>query len=255
MKINLDIKKSVEENAEEYFEKAKKSRKKLEGAKEALKMSYKRLHKVHQKEFELEEKALKKVRKREWFEKFHWCVSSDGFLMIGGNDATTNEIVVKKHSQKGDIIFHTDMAGSPFVVVKNEGKDISESAIQEAADFTAGYSKAWKKGLSTLEVFYVEPDQVSKEAEAGEYMPKGAFMIRGDTTYITPKMSLAVGIYEDKVMAGPIAAIKENCDKYVEVVQGDNKTSDVAKKIQHKIGGDLDDIIRALPAGGCDIKN
>ncbi|MBC8501154.1 MAG: DUF814 domain-containing protein [Nanoarchaeota archaeon] len=255
MKLVLDIRKSVEENAAEYFEKAKKAKKKLKGAKKALEKSKEKLKKIEKKEIVFEEPKIKKIKKREWFEKFRWFVSSDGFLVLGGRDATTNEIVVKKYTDKNDLVFHTDMAGSPFVVVKSEGKSIPKTTIQEAADFTADFSRGWKQGMSTLDVFYVNPEQVSKEANPGEYMPKGAFMIRGKTNYVTPNINLAVSIYKDKAMAGPVSAIKKHCKEYVEIVQGEKKTSEVAKKIQKKIGGDLDEIIRALPAGGCEIKN
>ncbi|NQU98881.1 DUF814 domain-containing protein [Candidatus Woesearchaeota archaeon] len=255
MKLALDFRKTIEENAAEYFEKAKKAKKKLKGAKKALLKSKERLKKAEAKEVVHEKPVIRKIKKREWFEKFHWFVSSDGLLVIGGRDATTNEIVIKKNTEKDDLVFHTDMAGSPFVVVKSEGKKISEATLQEVADFTADFSRGWKQGMSTLEVFYVNPDQVSKEANSGEFMPKGAFMIRGKTNYITPNMNLAIGIYKDKVMSGPVSAVKKNCKEFVEVIQGDKKTSEVAKQIKNKIGGELDEIIRALPAGGCSLNS
>lgn len=254
MKITLDIRKSVEQNAEEFFSKAKKAKKKLEGAKKALIISKEKLRKAEEKEVIAEAPKIKKVKKREWFEKFRWFVSSEGFLVIGGKDATTNEILIKKHTEKEDIVFHTDMAGSPFVVIKAEGKQIPKNTIQETSDFTADFSRGWKKGMSSLEVFHVKPDQVTKEANTGEFLPKGAFMIRGKTNYITPKINIAIGIYEDKVMSGPVSAIKKNCKECVEIFQGEKKTSEVAKLVKKKIGGDLDEIIRALPAGGCNIK-
>ena len=55
-------------------------------------------------------------------------------------------------------------------------------------------------------------------------------------------------------MGGPVEAVKKNCEKFVEIKQGRQKTSDIAKKIKKKINGELDEIIRALPAGGCEIK-
>jgi predicted ribosome quality control (RQC) complex YloA/Tae2 family protein len=254
MEITIDFRKTVDENATIFFEKAKKARKKLAGAEKALERTKIKLKEAENKEVVFEESSIKKVKKRKWFEKFKWFVSSDKFLIIGGRDATTNEIIIKKHAEQGDLVFHTDMAGSPFIVIKSEGKKIPESTIQEAADFTAVFSRGWKKGLSTLEVFYVNPDQVTKEANQGEYLAKGSFMIRGKTNYTSPKMNLAVGIYEDEVMAGPVEAIKKHCKEFVEIVQGEDKTSDTAKKIKKIITGDLDDIIRVLPAGGCKIK-
>ena len=52
----------------------------------------------------------------------------------------------------------------------------------------------------------------------------------------------------------PEEAIKKHCKEYVNVIQGRNKPSEVAKKIRSKIGGELDDIIRALPAGNSEVK-
>lgn len=259
MKILLDLKKSLEQNASTYFEKSKKAKKKCEGAREALEKSHikkKREAKKTSAELDILEKKSQQKKKREkkWYEKFRWFISSDGFLVIGGRDSTSNEIVVKKHAEKSDIVFHTDMAGSPFIVVKAEGKDIPPSTLQEAADFTASFSRAWKKGLSTLSVFYVNPEQVSKETNPGEYMPKGAFMIRGKTNYLNPEMNIAIGLHKDKFMSGPIKAVKKHCKKHIEIMQGNKKKSEIAKLIRKKLGGDLDEIIRALPAGGCDVK-
>jgi len=253
----LDLNKNVEENAEVYFNKAKKVKKKLGGAKEALERSlkeYKKLEKLKEKEKEEKEETKVKERKKEWYEKFHWFISSEGFLVIGGRDATSNEIVIKKYTEKNDLVLHTDMAGSPFFVIKAENKKIGEKTIKEAADATCSYSKAWKLGLTTTSVFYVNPEQVSKKTRAGEYMGKGAFMIYGKTNYIENKINLAVGIKESRIMGGPLEAVKKNCEKYVEIKQGRKKTSDVAKQIQKKIKGDLDETVRALPAGGCEVK-
>ena len=141
------------------------------------------------------------------------------------------------------------MAGSPFVIIKNEqGREIPGSTIREAAVFTAVFSRAWKQGFSTLAVFSVKPEQVSKKAKSGEYLAKGAFMIYGKKTYYQPEMNYAVGVYNDRVMGGPLSAVKKHCKAYVEIIQGDDKLSDVAKLVRKRIGGELDDILRALPA-------
>ena len=252
MKIELDIKKNIEQNAEVYFNQAKKLKKKLEGAIKALEESKKKLKKLGK---EKTEETIKKVKtlKKEWYEKFRWFISSDNFLVLLGRDATTNEILIKKYTDKNDLVLHTDMAGSPFAVIKSDNKTILKNTIREAADATVTFSRAWKLGLATTDVFYVKPEQVSKKTKAGEYMGKGAFMIYGKTNYIENKINLAVGVKDGKIMAGPLEAIRKNCEKYVEVKQGREKTSKVAKQIQYKLGGDLDEIIRALPAGGCEI--
>ncbi|MBW2964047.1 DUF814 domain-containing protein [Candidatus Woesearchaeota archaeon] len=263
MKITINPKLSVEQNAEEYFEKAKQARKKLEGAKKALAISLKKREAEQQSRDEKLEKikaqhkaqAEKVERKAEWYEKFRWFFSSEGFLVIGGRDATTNEIVVKKHTEKHDIVFHTDMSGSPFFVVKTEGKEPGEQTLHEAADATLCFSKAWKMGLGTTATFWVRPEQVTKEANPGEYLPKGAFMIRGRTNYLTPTPNCAIGVMDDgRLMCGPKEAVRKNCKKAVTIIQGDRKPSDLAKEIRKKLGGDIDGIMKVLPAGGCAIK-
>lgn len=254
VKIILDIDKSIEENASAYYDKAKKIKKKIEGAKEALARSLEKFDKLEKKQQKLEKEEKpeeKAARKKEWYEKFRWFYSSEGFLCIGGRDATTNEIIVKKHMDKEDVVFHTDMAGSPFFIIKTKGKKVGEMTLEEAAQATAAYSKAWKAGLTTTDVFYVKPEQVSKEAQSGEYMAKGAFMIRGKTTYIHPDIKIAVGIKDGQIMGGPVSAIEKNSEKFVVVVQGKDKASDIAKKARKELGGgELDEIIRFLPSGG-----
>lgn len=257
MKITLDVSKSLEKNAEKYFEKAKKARKKIEGAKETVEKTAKKYEELKKKEEKELEKEKRKAppRKKHWYEKFRWFITSDGFLVIGGRDATSNEIVIKKHTDEGDLVLHTDMAGSPFFVVKSDGKKITETALKEAADATCTFSRAWKLGLTAQSVFYVKPEQVTKTAQPGEYLQKGAFMIKGKTNYIDNKINCAIGMTDGgAVMAGPVEAVKKHCKKHVVLQQGDEKTSKIAKQIQHKLGAELDDIIRAMPTGGVRIK-
>ena len=255
----LDLTKNIDENAAVYFEKAKKIKKKIDGAEKALSENLKKLKELEAKKekiiLEKSNREKLKERKHEWYEKFRWFISSEGALVIGGRDATSNEIVVKKHTEPNDLVFHTDMAGSPFFVVKSDNKAIGEKTKEEAADATCTFSRAWKLGLQTSSVFYVAPEQVSKKTKSGEYMGKGAFMIYGKTNYINNEINLAIGVTDtQQIMAGPFDAIKFNCNKYVVLEQGTEKASAVAKFIQHKIGGTIDEIIRALPSGGFKIK-
>lgn len=258
MEIEFNLTKSVDENAGTYFDLAKKAKKKKEGAEEALKESKRKLEtlKKQEKKFWEEEnkKKARKERKREWYEKFHWFISSEGFLCIGGKDATSNEIVVKKHADKEDLVFHTDMAGSPFFVIKN-GQEAGEETLKETAQAVAVYSRAWKSGFTTADVFFVKPEQVSKEAQSGEYLNKGSFMVRGKTKYLHPKLEYALGLVDDEIIGGPVEAVKKKTKTFIVVIPGREKKSSLAKKIRSKLkGGDLDDIIKFLPSGGAEIK-
>lgn len=254
-RITLDINKSLEQNAALYYDKAKKIKKKIEGAKKALEEAKKKLEKLEKEKAKEEKEQIKIISaKKEWYEKFRWFISSEGFLIIGGRDATTNEIIIKKQTDKDDLVFHTDMVGSPFFVIKADNKKIGETTIKETADATVTFSKAWKLGLQNSSVFYCKPEQLTKQAPSGEYIPRGSFVTKGKLIYIENNINCAIGLYKNKIISGPLEAIKKNCEKYVEIAQGREKASSIAKFIQKKIGGDLDDIIRALPSGGCRVK-
>jgi predicted ribosome quality control (RQC) complex YloA/Tae2 family protein len=257
MELKLSINKTLEQNAEKYFEQAKKYKKKIPGIKKTIELYKDRLTRAE--EINSQERVIREQKpKKEWFEKFRWFISSDDFLVIGGRDATTNEIIVKKHLDKNDIVFHTELPGSPFVVIKNpEDKKIPENTIKESAEFCSSFSRSWKGGRTSAEVYHINPDQVSKVAPSGmAALAKGSFMINGKRNYITATTNLAI-CNIGRIMTGPVSAVKKQCEtnglKYVEIIQGQDKLSDVGKKIQRIIGGELDEIIRNLPSE-CSIK-
>lgn len=252
MKIKLFLDKSLEENASLYYEEAKKCKKKIEGATAVIERTKKQLAALEKEK--PKQKAVKVQRKKQWFEKFRWFKSSEGFLVICGRDATSNEIIMKKHTEINDVVFHTEAPGSPFCVVKADNKVVGEATLNETAIETASYSKAWKLGIAYAEVFWVNPNQVSKTAESGEFLQKGSFMVRGKKNKLKVGLEIAIGSKDGLIIGGPVDAVKAETDKYVVVIQGGDKASDLAKQIRKRIGGDLDDIIFFLPAGGGKLK-
>ena len=255
MQITLNLRKSVQESANDYFERAKKARRKIEGAQKTIDRFKGELEQLERKAAEEKARPTLKKLPMEWYEKFRWFISSEGFLCIGGRDATSNEVVIKKHTDKEDIVFHTEMPGSPFFVVKTEGKKPGETTLQETANATATFSKAWKIGLTHAEVFCVSPSQVSKQALTGEYVAKGAFMVTGKRTLFHGAIGIWVGLLPDgKVMAAPELAVKKNCTLSFSVLQGKEKPSACAKFIAKKMNTDVDAVLSVLPGGTCQIK-
>ncbi len=245
MKIVLDLKKSLEENANLYYEKSKRAKKKLEGVKKAYKISLKKLESIKETKPLKKPKNIKKKKKKKWFEKFHWFYSVEGFLCIGGRDATTNDIIIKKYTDKDDLVFHTQIPGSPFFVIKTEGKSVTKQTLQDVAQATVSYSRAWRQGLSSEEVYYVKSNQVKNELG----LPKGTFMIHGKRNYITVNLELAIGVKDGQIIGGPVNTIKKQAEELIIIKLGDLKKSDVAKKIKAILGGDLDEIMSFLPNG------
>jgi len=237
----IRIDRSVQANAAEYYEKMKKAERKLKGSETALRETQHRIQELQQlwtrKIEEVKEKEPKKRADKAWYEKFRWFYSSDGFLVVGGKDATTNEILIKKHTEPQDIIFHADIVGAPFVVIKTQGKVASEQTLQEAAQFAASYSRAWREMLSTTDVYWVRPSQVSKTPPHGQFLEKGSFIIKGAKNYSRSVPLLAgIGIQikneHFELVAGPAKMVSKHTDIYVEIAPGKQSGRNLAKQIR-----------------------
>ncbi|MFW9923823.1 MAG: ribosome rescue protein RqcH [Candidatus Thorarchaeota archaeon] len=276
--VILDFLLSASENASEMYKKAKKSESKIPGAQKKIDEFNERIRKMEEGYEELvqKERVMIEKRSKEWYEKFHWFKSSDGFLVIAGKDLRSNEQIVKKYLEKGDLFLHAELHGAAVVVIKGEGKQIPQRTIDEAAVFSVSYSKAWKDGLSNENTFWVTYDQVSFSAPSGEYLAKGSFIIKGSKNQLK-NIPLEIAVYpiiEEKyayVIAGPYSAISSIPDidksKIIKVTPGDTPKSKVAKRITEKflIGlseGDQvkinatasNELISILP-GDCYLKN
>lgn len=261
--IKLRPGQNLESTASGYYDKAKDSESKMESVEKALEKTEEKIAELSEDEFDYEEELEDKSQKRskKWFEKYRWFYSSEDYLVIAGRDAQTNEMLVNKHMESNDLYFHADFDGAPSVVVK-EGQDCGEATREEAAKAAVTFAKTWKAGIGADDVYYVDPEQVTEEAESGEYLGKGAFVIRGDRTYMrNMSVEASVGAYQIDdswvPMCGPESAISEHCENYVTLQPGHTKKSEIAKKIQSGLDRelDLDYIIRSLPPGKSDIKN
>lgn len=252
MKVTLDLNKSAGENANDFFKRAKKLEAKAESAVDAVANLKKRIAALEKADAEAPKPKKLTLKKRKWYEKFRWFETSEGNLVIGGRDATTNEIAVKKHSLPDSTVFHADITGSPFFVAPS---NITPKEIMEVATATASYSRAWKMGIGELEVYYVKGEQVSKTTKSGEFMGKGSFMIYGSRNFTKAPLEVAVG-FSDKLIAGPTSAISNQTKNYITVTPGHTKPSAIAKHIKSKlkIPDNLDEVIRCLPPGDCDLK-
>ena len=201
----IDPKMTIPENAEVYYEKAKKAKRKTKGALIAIENTKKQLEKIKaKKDIAMEHIAVprKRVKKNlKWYEKLRWFISSDNILVVGGRDANSNENVVKKYLEPNDIYLHADIHGASSTAIKLNGNKLNDNILKESGEFAASFSSAWSMGFTSQDVFWVRPDQVSKTPEAGEFLAKGSFVIRGHRNYIRgARVKLAVGIvdYEGK---------------------------------------------------------
>jgi len=196
--FKLDLKKSAIENAQDIYTRAKKAKKKIVGARKAVEITKDKITKQEEQHLHVEARkaVLLKKPKSKWYEKYRWFKSSDGFLIVGGKDASSNEFIVKKHMNSHDLFFHADVRGASVCIIKNDNnEEIPERTLLETANFASVYSSAWKQGWGNTDIFYVYPNQVSKTPKSGEFLKKGSFIISGTKNFLQkPYLKIAIGV-------------------------------------------------------------
>jgi len=259
--LELNAGLTVPQNAQRYYDHSKEAGRKLAGAVAAYETT------LQLKDKKVEPRRSKgpvlRRRKPRWFERFRWFKSSDDFLVIGGRDVDSNEEIYAKYLEKRDLALHTDAPGAPLTVIKTEGQEVPETTIQEAAQFAVSYSSIWKGGLAEGDCYLVKGDQVTKTPEPGEFLRKGAFVIRGERRYFRDvPVGVAVGIAGDLLIGGPISAVEERADPMVIVEPGEFNADDLAKRIYRLFAEKYEDkrvikaiaptdlIVSFLPPGG-----
>jgi len=243
--IELDTRTSIFENLDKIYNKIKELKKKIENLEKQIEENKEKLKKIEE-EIEIEKKIIEKKTRKKWYEKFRWFFTSNDFLLIAGKDAVSNEILIKKYLEKEDLVFHADIHGSPFGILK-KGQNAKEEDIFEAAKFVGSYSRAWKEKLNSIEVYYVLPDQVSKKAPSGEYLPKGSFMIYGKKNYLRVDLEIAIG-FKDELIPGVPESVSKKTNNYIILIPGDEKPIEIAKKVSEILKYPyIDDIIRFIP--------
>jgi predicted ribosome quality control (RQC) complex YloA/Tae2 family protein len=203
------------------------------------------------------------IRKKNWYERYRWFYTSDGILAIGGRDSSSNTAIIRKHIEKNDKVFHADIHGSPFFILKNDKKEILPTSLNEIAHATVCFSRAWREAMYGLNAYWVEPEQVKKAAPSGQFLPKGSFVIEGQRNYVNiSTLKLAVGLVKQNadylISCGPPQPIKKNSICYVIIEPAGYEMVEIAKKIKLEFNKmtdnvakslSIDEFVRVLPAG------
>ena len=284
--VSLNLDETVHQNAQRFFESGRKQKDKSAGAIQALKdtkLELARAQKKHAKREASGQIARVKRSKRLWFENHKWSMLPSGHLMVGGRDAKGNDSVVKRHLSLGDRYLHADLHGAPscslrnnqgfivdaqppahigddipaFRLVDKVEADLDDETTEIAATMALAWSRAWNGGGAHGTVFWVKPGQVSKSAETGEYVGKGAFIIRGKRTwYKDIDLKLGIGLIAingiPMLMASTPEHIADICNRYIVITPGREKKENVANRIYKSTGLSVDDILPILP-GNCEI--
>ncbi|MDR2700709.1 MAG: NFACT family protein [Nitrososphaerota archaeon] len=246
--FGLSLRLSIFDNANEFYERGKRAKQKSVGTIVALEESKRKLMRVerelaaaeHMRSLKpaemLEALAKRKVEAKEWYEKFRYFTTSDGFLVVAGKDIVTNDILIKKYTLQEDVVFHAEITGSPFVVVKAEGRLVTDQALKEAGEYAAAFCRAWRENVGSADVYWVKVDQLSKSGPSGESIPHGAFFVVGKRNWMrNTSLKTAIGVVVNEESAcfigGSVDVVRARSKSYVVLVPGDYQGKDLLKMV------------------------
>lgn len=200
LSIDIDLGLSAWANSTEYFDSKKtaasKEERTLQASERALKSHEKKVAEDLKKGLKQEKEVLRPVRKQQWFEKYIYFISSDGYMVLGGKDAQQNEIIYRRYLRKGDVYVHSDLKGSIPMIIKNNPNTpdapIPPSTLSQAGNLSVCTSEAWDS-KAVMSAWWVLADGVTKTGQTGEFLPPGVFNIKGKKEFLPPAQ-LIVGL-------------------------------------------------------------
>ncbi|MDC8437992.1 MAG: NFACT RNA binding domain-containing protein, partial [Candidatus Nitrosotenuis sp.] len=267
-KIQIKTDSSIPAIASLLYDESKKQATAIEFIRNLREKNIKALEKLKtQSTFAREKVSFTQMRKKNWFERYRWFYTTSGHLAIGGRDSSSNSAIIRKHLGRDDKVFHAEIFGSPFFVLKDVPGDIPFDTINEVAHATVCFSRAWREAMYGMSAYWINPDQVKKSAPSGQFLTRGAFVLEGQKNFVkVPELKLAVGILEKDgyymITCGPPDPIKKICICFAIIQPGNNEMPEVAKKLrtefirlQEGIAKQftIDDFVRVLPVGTTNI--
>ena len=200
--VDIDLALSPWSNARQYYEQkrsaATKEQKTVQSSQKALKNTEKKINADLKRGLKQEKDVMRPQRNANWFEKFIYFISSEGYLVLGGKDAPQNEMLYKKYLKKGDKYIHADLDGAASVIVKNKPgmseSPIPPSTLSQAGTLAVATSSAWDS-KAVMSAWWVDASRVSKTTSTGDLLPAGSFVIQGQKNYLPPaQLLLGFGI-------------------------------------------------------------
>ncbi len=259
----------VRDSATALFEEAKRLKGKLAGAEAALSETIGKIELLRTSRPTAPapgdggRRGTGPARRSHWFERYRWFLSSEGILVIGGRDAQSNDLLVRRYLHEGDIYLHADVHGAPSVIVKHPppgSPGPGEATLREAGQWGFCFSKAWRAGLASGQAFWVTPDQVSKAGASGEFVPRGAWVIHGTKNYLKDlPAELALGTVELEgesrwVVAPPDALRARGAVRVILAPGEERERARTEVELARELGVPRERLQALLPAGGISIR-
>ncbi len=257
---------SPRESAQSLFEEVKRVQSKLAGARAALAETARRRAEP------IAPSALRAggpagtvpARGRtHWFERYRWFISSEGAVVVGGRDAASNDLLVKRHLKDGDVYVHADLHGAASVIVKHAADGaapVTEVSYREASQWAVAFSKAWRAGLASASAFWATPEQVTKSGASGEFVARGAWVIHGTKHFfydLPTELALGTIVYagETRWTVAPPDALRRQGAVLALLAPGDERERGAREvELVQEFGVPRTLLQSLLPAGGLTVR-
>ncbi|KAL6234155.1 hypothetical protein BDW75DRAFT_172650 [Aspergillus navahoensis] len=191
--IDIDLGLSPWANASQYYEQKKvaavKAERTTQSSAKALKSHERKVKDDLKRNLKQEKQVLRPARKPFWFEKFLFFISSEGYLVLGGRDHMQSEMLYRSYLRKGDVFVYADLEGATPIIVKNKpgssSSSISPTTLSQAGNLCVATSTAWDS-KAIMSAYWVDAAQVSKTSAAGDLLPIGEFLVKGEKNFLAP---------------------------------------------------------------------
>lgn len=192
--------------------------------------------------------AKGKNAKQDFYKKYRWFFTKSGKLVYGGKNAKQNEEIVNPiiESNKNHLIMHTEMPGSPFAIIDAEIKNINESDIEETANWTGCFSRAWREGIKKAEIGVFNSKEIHKKFK----MKEGTFEVKKRIRIEKAELKLALINQRGNIRAVPLKTVRRNQKTYSKFMPGNINKEKFAQELVRRTNKNKDEILNALPTGG-----
>ena len=257
--VTLDLSLSAYANARAHFDRKKKHTEKLEKTltqnEFALKASSEGHSKKKQKDLKNTKTGMGKIRTAEWFEKFHWFITTENCLVLSARDAVQCDLLVKKYLGSHDAFIRADVPGAPATIVKAPMKRDNDTSEQNASSSPptertstkclvphvslaqAGAaclcrSQAWES-RTVISAWWVTSSQVRKVTPDGDPLAPGVVWTVGQKNFLPPA-PLVMGFSFVFLLETEEDLIRHQGDRLVKVLDH------VELGVQEQTSGDSD---------------
>lgn len=179
----IDLTLSAYANASNYFNIKKsnveKQKKVEKNAQKALKNIEQRIEKDLKKKLKESHDVLNKTRKPYFFEKFHWFVSSEGFLVLMGKSGMESDQIYSKYIHDNDVFVSNSF--DTHVWIKNPDEtEVPPNALMQAGIMCMSASPAWSKKIQSSAWWCFAKELSKFDNYGGEVLPAGTFRLKDE---------------------------------------------------------------------------